>query len=145
MASGEDGAKFVPYQDLILQHAKSLVHSQPLREAKEITLTNRLCGDSVTVFLRLDASGAVEIAVVASGCALCRASGSIMAQTCTGLSVGKVLPLVARFQKKFATGVGELPASESLAALTALRSFATRSRCVLLPWEALLTLIAPAP
>ena len=129
-----------PYQDVILSHAKApkrygAVSGVPMRQG-----TNPLCGDEVSFFLTQ--TEPVDATFESRGCALCRASASILAEaTC-----GRAHAVADRFIQDFLANFANLPvnpkASSELQALLDMRRYATRTRCVLLPWETLGALLA---
>lgn len=130
-----------PYQDEILAHARAPHGHGALEPADARRLeVNRLCGDEVEVFVQRGAAGRLALGFTAKGCALCRASASVLMSVGGGRTVGELGPMIAAFMGRFSDlalpsgAPGALPGTE---ALEPLRAFPARTRCVLLPWQAL--------
>jgi nitrogen fixation NifU-like protein len=106
------------YQDRILEHAKADRHyGEPARALARRTGVNPLCGDEVTLFFAGD--GALQVLqFVCKGCALCRASASLLIEAA-----------LARPRAEWRDLAPEA-ALEEVAA-----RFPSRTRCVKLPWE----------
>jgi nitrogen fixation NifU-like protein len=91
------------YHALILEHDRSPRNARPLPGATHTaTLDNPLCGDIVTVHVRMSgeapAQTITEATFEARSCALCRAAASMMTTRAIGLDTGHVAALVARFE-----------------------------------------------
>ena len=133
-----------PYQDIILQHAKSpRGYCQSLERAESVTLANPVCGDEVTVMRRWTADGLLELGFHCQACLLCKASASVMVSTLSGLPKEPTTALVQLVQTTFPSSGQDLPPNISgdLVALYDLRRYPTRAQCVLLPWDAITKLL----
>jgi nitrogen fixation NifU-like protein len=128
------------YQELILEHNRSPRNFREMPEADaDAEGNNPLCGDEVRVFVRLDGDTIEDVSFQGSGCAISRASASLM----TGAVKGKTLEQAAALFNRFhglVTGV--LPAGESealgkLAAFAGVAEFPIRVKCASLPWHTL--------
>jgi nitrogen fixation NifU-like protein len=152
------------YQRVILQHNRQPQNFGPLPSATHhATLHNPLCGDQVTLHLRLDAVTAsageppgLRIAQAhfeGESCALARASASLLTQKIAQASPQQALALAATLRAYLQAP----PAAESgvdaaavesllgdLVALQGVREVPSRLRCVTLPWEALAQVLAQA-
>lgn len=107
---------------------------------------NPLCGDQFTVFVRLDGEVIAEASFQGSGCAISKASASMMTAMVTGKTRGEAESL---FQQVHALlmGTGD-PTAESLGSLRALGGvsrFPMRVKCASLPWHTLRGAIAASP
>jgi len=101
---------------------------------------NPLCGDELEVGIDLADGTVSDARFRARGCAICIASGSMMTETVGGSRVGEARELIRLMSEWFGDpGLDEPPAGlpELLRAMTPVRNYPTRSRCVLLAWEAL--------
>lgn len=144
------------YQRVILQHSQAPHGLGPLPEATHVsTLHNALCGDQITLRLRLLAAPPGQMPTIAQvgfegdSCALCRASASLLCQRLPGQSAPAALALFRALQAFLrprpaaADARPELTASDDeallgeLVALAGVRDFPSRLRCATLPWEAL--------
>lgn len=130
------------YQKLILQH-----HREPHNcgELPKPTLReeghNPLCGDQVVVTVLLTEGRLSSVRCEAKGCALCRASASLMTLALEGLSVGAAQAKVVNFEKALRRPISgdsnEPLVEEELSALWAVRAVPSRIGCVTLAWETL--------
>jgi nitrogen fixation protein NifU and related proteins len=139
------------YQRAILMH-----HESPRRAGRLDAPThsaegnNPLCGDRITVTLRIEAGQVSDVRQEVRGCAICRASGSLMAEAIAGQPVVAVEGAVERFLRALAEPSTEPrsdPAEEEraardtewgpLAPLLEARRFPGRRRCASLSWETL--------
>jgi nitrogen fixation NifU-like protein len=102
------------------------------------TVDNPLCGDRVTLDIRLDGGRIVEIGHRVRGCALCRASTSVIVETAPGASVAEMAAAEAELRALLA-GTGEEPAVQRspLTIFRPVRDYKSRHDCVLLPFDAL--------
>lgn len=125
------------YRAQIVEHSKHPRHEGPLdgatHEAKGI---NPLCGDRVTVRLRVDGGTIVEAAFEARGCAIAKASASILTEAVTGLEVGTAEARAARLQA-LVDGAEADEGDAALAPLAGVRQFPSRKRCATLAWTTL--------
>jgi nitrogen fixation protein NifU and related proteins len=130
------------YQAAILDH-----HKRPRNAGRLVDAThtaeghNPLCGDRLTLGLRLVEGVVLDVACEVSGCAICRASGSMLTEAIVGSSAGDVRLLAADFlSKMMGTSVAEGPAPgwpPALDALLHVRHFPSRMRCATLAWDTL--------
>jgi nitrogen fixation NifU-like protein len=140
------------YQELILEHSK---HPQGdgLREPfdAEVHHVNPTCGDEVTLRVRLgqrDGTATLEdVSYTSQGCAISRASASVLHQLVTGVP----LPVVAQTHeamRSMLTSRGKDPGSEDVlgdgVALAGVAKYPARVKCALLSWMALTDALAQA-
>lgn len=133
-----------PYQGRIMDHSRAPHHSGAISGAESRSRSNPLCGDQVTVYFA-GTPRAIAPVFESQGCALCRASASILMDQVHGLTVGKALLLTRKFIRTFETGPIPDEEPEDMAALRDMRRFASRAKCVLLPWETMDDLLASSP
>lgn len=105
---------------------------------------NPLCGDQVSLCLKVDPSGTrIEKCMFeGEGCSICMASASIMTEMMNGKSRNEALKLIEAFRGKMqgADSVEGLPAEDSeedLVALYGIKRFPVRIKCALLAWTTL--------
>lgn len=128
------------YQQLILDHNKRPRNFGPLaganREAKGI---NPLCGDKVTVYLRLEGDRVVDVGFDGSGCAISTASASVMTESLKGKRLAEVEALFERFHSLVAGSneLSEAPELGKLAAFSGVKDYPARVKCATLAWHAL--------
>lgn len=104
-----------------------------------VTLDNPLCGDRVTLDLRLDGDGrVVELAHAVRGCVLCRAAAALLGEHAVGLDaagLGAVRDGL-RGRLRAGTPLPDDPAWSELAVFEPVAAHRSRHECVLLPFEA---------
>lgn len=125
------------YRDTVLAHGRAPRNVGTLAPpARQGTGHNAVCGDRVLLGVQLDGQGRIsELRHQTTGCLLCTASASLMADDVHGLDAATLAHRVAQLQAGITHGDGE--GLGELAALTGVSSTPSRHRCVLLPWEAL--------
>ncbi len=128
------------YKAVLLEHFRHPRNKGDLSGADMVRRgSNPRCGDDIEVglFLRGDRLEAVKFR--GRGCSVCIASSSLMTEAVTGSSRAEARRLCQEMQSWFGQGDGarvtEPPGD--LEALSALRDYPARRRCVLLSWEAL--------
>lgn len=97
---------------------------------------NPLCGDKVTIYLRVEDGVIRAIAFDGSGCAISTASASLMTEALTGKTETEAEELFERFHA-MATGAGPHAQLGKLEALAGVREFPMRVKCATLAWHTL--------
>jgi len=124
------------YQDALLAHHRA-PHNR--RELPHATATasqrNPVCGDDITVGVRIADGVVTEIAFSGRGCSIATASASMMTDAVCGLPVQEALTLGETVDRMLSGGGVELP--EVLAPLRGVAPFAGRHGCARMPWQAL--------
>jgi nitrogen fixation NifU-like protein len=124
------------YQQVILDHSKSPRNYTKLEGANRTAQGhNPLCGDHVTMYLHLDGNTVKDISWQGSGCAISRASASILTTAVKGKSIAEVKSLFAQVHDMVTTGKsnGDLG---KLAVFAGVHKFPARVKCAILPWHA---------
>jgi nitrogen fixation NifU-like protein len=127
------------YQEVILDHNRSpRNHGRPEGTNRESEGYNPLCGDRLTVYLRMNGDRVEDVGFEGSGCAISQASASVMTTVVKGKTRAEVEALVDRFQK-LVTGKTEPDASvEDLGdsiAMAGVSQFPSRVKCATLGWH----------
>ncbi len=135
------------YQKLILEHHARPRHLGPLPDrTHEATARNPLCGDRVTLRLRLEGDRIAAARFEGDGCALSRASASLLTLAITGRTRAEAEALAAELDRLLTRGPDHASADRALlgdlVALEGVRDVPARRRCVTLPWEALRAALA---
>jgi len=127
------------YREVVLDHHRHPRGRVPLaRVDARAHGFNPVCGDEVLLSLALDADRIAGVQVQGRGCAICTASGSIMAEMVPGRTVAEAEATSETFR-----GVmhgTRVPAGVDLGDLEALegvQKFAVRVKCAMLPWVTL--------
>ena len=128
------------YQEILLDHYRRPRNYGPLPSAdREVEGHNPLCGDRLSLRLRLDGERVEEVRFEGSGCAISTASASMMTEAVKGRSRQEALALAERF-RALLTDAAAPPATDELGELVALvgvRAFPMRVKCATLAWHAL--------
>ncbi|MEN0062595.1 MAG: Fe-S cluster assembly sulfur transfer protein SufU [Myxococcota bacterium] len=129
------------YPKEILEHSKDPHHQGKLADATHAhRLSNPLCGDRVTIAVRVVDDQIVEAAFEARGCALCVASASMLTDWVKGRTPSEVELIQASVCQAVDPEGPDVEAPVQV--WTALRAFPARKRCATLPWEALAAALA---
>jgi len=126
------------YQSLILDHNRAPRNYHALDDATaHAEGRNPLCGDSYEIWLRLDGNTVADAAFLGQGCAISKASASMMTQAIKGRTVAEARALFDAFHQLVAgSGRAEaLPAK--LRVFQGVRAFPIRVKCATLSWHAM--------
>jgi len=130
------------YQEVILDHNKRPRNFGAIEGAAQAAGHNPMCGDRVNVYVRLDAGRVAEARFVGNGCAISKASASMMTEAVTGKTEAEVAAMFDDFQQ-MVTGKAE-PDDEKvgkLVVLSGVKEYPSRVKCAMLAWHALLAAI----
>ena len=127
------------YQQVILDHNKSPRNFHKLEDAtRRAEGYNPLCGDRVTVYVKLEDDVIKEISFQGSGCAISKASASIMTSSLKGKTMAEAELLFDNVHKML-TGKqdGEVDSQElgKVAVLSGVCNFPARVKCASLSWH----------
>ena len=126
------------YQQTILDHNRRPRNFRAIEGAPNAEGHNPLCGDRVTVYVRVEDDVVTDAGFQGTGCAITMASASLMTESVKGNTVADVRALSDRLQRMLAMAPGS--PVDHLGALTALagvRQFPIRVKCATLAWQAL--------
>ncbi len=125
------------YQQVILDHSKSPRNFQKLENANRVAEGhNPLCGDKVTVYLLFENDVIRDISFQGSGCAISKASASMMTTALKGKTKAKAEELFEKFQQMLKTGEWDSEEIGKLAVFAGVHRFPTRIKCAILAWHA---------
>jgi nitrogen fixation protein NifU and related proteins len=129
------------YQELILDHNRSPRNYGELADAtRRANGHNPSCGDTLTVWVKLDGDVIADVSFTGSGCAISKASASLMTQAVKGKSSGEADALFEKVHGLLTgrrTAGNDGPALGRLEALAGVSRFPTRVKCATLAWHAL--------
>lgn len=128
------------YQQAILTHNREPHHYGEMENpALRARVLNPVCGDEVTLMLAVDGETIEDVRFTARGCALCRASASMMSDLIVGLRFAAASRLQEQIRLIFQgkVDIERLAGFGDLTALAGVREHPARIKCVLLPWQAL--------
>jgi nitrogen fixation protein NifU and related proteins len=133
------------YQQVILDHSKSPRNYTKLEAANRTAQGhNPLCGDHVTMYLHVDGNTVQDVSWQGSGCAISRASASILTTAIKGKSVAEVKSLFARVHDMITTGKADGDLGK-LAVFAGVHKFPARVKCAILPWHAAMAAVEGKP
>ena len=127
------------YQEVVLDHGKRPRNFGPLPgETHHAEGLNPLCGDRITVHVKVDGDRVADVRFEGSGCAISKASASVM----TGVVKGKTPAEIERMFERFHALVTEGPSGDEedlgkLAVFGGVHDYPTRVKCASLAWHAL--------
>lgn len=128
------------YQDLILDHNRSPQNFRRLENAnRKAEGNNPLCGDRLTVWLRMEHDIIQDATFQGSGCAISKASASLMTTAVKGKSRAEAVALFERFRGLVTGSVQgeEAEALGKLAVFSGVSEFPIRVKCASLSWHAM--------
>jgi len=128
------------YQELILEHNRRPRNYRVMAGADRVVEShNPLCGDALTLWVKLDGDRVSDASFQGSGCAISRASASLMTDAVKGKTRAEAEELFENFHA-LVTGKLDAEAAKSLGSLRALGGvarFPIRVKCASMAWHAL--------
>jgi nitrogen fixation protein NifU and related proteins len=127
------------YQEVILDHNKRPRNFRTIEGASHhADGYNPLCGDKLSLTVQVDGDQIADVAFVGSGCAISKASASLMTDTLKGKSVAEARALFERFHRMVTTPPDQ-PVEDmgKLSVLAGVREFPVRVKCASLAWHTL--------
>jgi nitrogen fixation NifU-like protein len=125
------------YQSIILDHNRRPQNFRQMADATgHAEGVNPMCGDQLTVWLRLDGDRIADVSFQGSGCAISKASASLMTQAVKGKTREEAEQLFASFHA-LVTGRGEGSSLGALDALSGVSRYPLRVKCASLAWHAM--------
>ncbi len=128
------------YKRILMRHSKEPRNRRTIEgSSSEAFLANALCGDEVTMYLKIDNDQLSDVSFNAQCCSICMASASMLTEKAKGSSQESTEKLVRQFLKEMREEEDDFlfDESEDLYALKSVKAFPSRLRCATLPWEAL--------
>jgi nitrogen fixation NifU-like protein len=130
------------YQQVILDHSKSPRNFHKLEGANRSAQGhNPLCGDNVTLYLLMDDEVVRDISWQGSGCAISKASASILTTALKGKTRAQAKALFDRVHELVTTGHAPDDDLGKLAVFAGVHKFPARVKCAILPWHAALAAV----
>jgi nitrogen fixation NifU-like protein len=127
------------YQEVILDHSRKPRNFGVLPDAnRKAEGNNPLCGDRFTIFLKLEGDTIRDIRFEGSGCAISKASASMMTDQLKGKTIDQAKKYFDQYQHMIITGQADEEVMGKLCAFAGVHHFPMRVKCAILPWHALL-------
>ncbi len=128
------------YQSVILDHNRAPRNFRKIEDAdRHAEGYNPLCGDHLSVWLKMDGDRISDVSFMGSGCAISRASASLMTTIVKGKSKAEAAAVIEGFRRMLTGGpgcaTGDLPTR--LAVFSGVGEFPMRVKCASLSWHAL--------
>ena len=127
------------YQEVILDHNKRPRNFRSIQTpSHHAEGYNPLCGDRLKLFLQVDGERITDVAFQGSGCAISKASASLMTDAVKGQTLAEALDLFGRFHEMVTTPPDRAVADlGKLSVLAGVREFPVRVKCASLAWHTL--------
>ena len=134
------------YQEVILDHSKRPHNHRAMADATRAAQGyNPLCGDKISLFVKLDGTRIADVSFQGSGCAISTASASILTETLKGKTLAEAESLFQTFHNLV---TGKTPSEGSsqelgkLAVFSGVSQFPVRVKCATLAWHTLRSALA---
>jgi nitrogen fixation NifU-like protein len=129
------------YQQVILDHNRSPRNYRSMTGADRTSAGyNPLCGDHLNLFVKLDGDHIEDIAFQGAGCAIFKASASLMTDAVKGRTLQEAQSLFGKFRDLVTSDVSNEPVTDGigkLAVFAGVREFPVRIKCATLAWHTL--------
>ena len=134
------------YQEIILDHNKTPRNFRAVEGATHSGLGhNPLCGDQLALYVKVEDGVIRDIGFQGKGCAISKASASLMTEAVKGKTIEEAEALFARFHDLL-TGPPDVKADArsfgKLAVFSGVREFPARVKCATLSWHTLHTALS---
>jgi len=126
------------YQEVILDHNRRPRNFRTIEEGRHAEGYNPLCGDRLTVYLRIQGDRIQDASFQGSGCAISKASASLMTDIVKGKTIAEAEALFERFHRLITRSV-EDPVDDlgKLSVFAGVRQYPARVKCASLAWHTL--------
>ena len=134
------------YQEVILDHNRRPRNFRAMEEAsRRQEGYNPLCGDRLTLYVKLDGNRISDVSFQGTGCAISKASASLMTEALKGKTIDEARSLFDRFHE-MVTSSPETATEDlgKLSVLSGVREFPTRVKCASLAWHTLKAAVSDA-
>lgn len=129
------------YQQVILDHNRAPRNYRKMEDAtKRVEGYNPLCGDHFTVYVKVDGDRIVDVSFEGAGCAISKASASVMSAMVKSRTIAEAEELFGEFHrlvKGELRGEEEIERLGKLAAFAGVSEFPARVKCASLAWHTL--------
>ena len=128
------------YQEILLEHNNKPRNFRKLEDAnRQADGYNPLCGDRITLYLKVEEDVITDVAFQGVGCAISRASASMLTQSVKGQTLDKAEEIFDGFHTMITEPEAEVDydALGDLEMLSGVSAFPTRIKCAILAWHTL--------
>lgn len=127
------------YQEVILDHSRHPHNYRAMTDAtRHAEGYNPLCGDQLTLYVKLDGDKIQDISFEGHGCAISKSSASVMTDSVKGKTKAEAVALFEKFRNLVTDpGAAPLEDADKLAIFSGVSGFPTRVKCAILSWHTL--------
>ena len=128
------------YQEIVMEHNRQPRNfREPAGANRRANGFNPFCGDMVTLFLEVDGDRIADVGFQGSGCAISKASASMLTESVKGKSTREAVGIFDAFHRLLTDGAsdGDADVLGDLEVLSGVSAFPTRVKCATLSWHAL--------
>jgi len=127
------------YQELVLDHGRNPRNFRVMTDATQHSVGfNPLCGDKLSLFVRVDGDVVRDASFKGTGCAISTAAASLLTESIKGKTLAQVRALLADFLEMLTgNGSGDPTRLGKLAVFAGVRDFPVRVKCATLSWRTL--------
>jgi nitrogen fixation protein NifU and related proteins len=135
------------YQEVILDHNRRPRNFHAIPDASHTAEGyNPLCGDRLTLYMKLTGDVITDLAFEGAGCAISKASASMMTDALKGHTIAEAAALFDRFHRMVTTPPEQaVEDMGKLSSLAGVREFPVRVKCASLAWHTLKAAMAKQP
>ena len=131
------------YQEVILDHNRCPRNFRVIEGATTQEGYNPLCGDRLTLYVTIEGGVIRDVAFQGSGCAIAKASASLMTDALKGKTAREAEALFDRFQAMITSDhAGPTADMGKLSVLAGVREFPARIKCASLVWHTMKAAVA---
>jgi nitrogen fixation NifU-like protein len=127
------------YQEVILDHSRHPHNYGAMADAtRRAEGYNPLCGDQLTLYLKLDGDRIQDIRFEGHGCAISKSSASVMTDIVKGKSKTEAAALFEKFRQLVMDPAAvKIDESDKMSIFSGISEFPTRVKCAVLGWHTL--------
>ncbi len=134
------------YQEVIVDHSSRPRNFGKMEHAdRTVEGFNPLCGDKISLYVTLDHEVIKDIGFEGQGCAISKASASMMTVALKGKTRSDAQDLFHRFQQMVMTGEFQEEKVGNLVAFSGVHKFPARVKCAILSWHAMSSALQEKP
>jgi nitrogen fixation NifU-like protein len=135
------------YQEVILDHNRRPRNFHAIPDASQTAEGyNPLCGDRLTLYMKISGDVITDLSFEGAGCAISKASASMMTDAIKGRTISEANALFDRFHRMVTTPPDQaVEDMGKLSSLAGVREFPVRVKCASLAWHTLKAAMAKQP
>lgn len=125
------------YQEIIIDHNRNPRNHHAIENAThQANGFNPLCGDKLTVYIKVENEHLSELGFIGCGCAISQASASLMTEALKGKSVHEAHEMFHRFHHMLTQdNADSVESLDKLTVLAGVKAFPARVKCATLAWH----------